>query len=72
LNSHKFQWCGFAVGILEAKRDYFANAFHEGIEVFGLGVATTQSRDARDVESVFVSFNKDGKFARGFHFRYLR
>jgi len=47
--------------------DHFPNAFHESVEVLGLGMAAPQGRDGGNVVAVFISFNHNGELPLSFH-----
>ena len=51
----------------EAQLNHFARALHESVEVFRLGVATSQAGNCGDVTAVFISFNDDREFAGTLH-----
>jgi len=58
------------VAVLEAELDSFADAPHQGIQVFCLGVAALQGRNGGDVVAGFVALDEDGEFAFWFHGRF--
>ena len=57
------------VSVFEAELDSFADAPHQGIQVFCLGVATLQGGNGGDVVAGFVALDEDGEFAFWFHGR---
>lgn len=53
--------------ILQAKLDYFPNAFHESVEVFGLSMAAPQGRNSGDIIAVLVSLDDNRELSLRFH-----
>jgi hypothetical protein len=67
LDTYEFQWTDLTVIIFQAQLNHFACALHESVEVFRLGVATSEAGNCGDVTAVFVPFNDDREFARTLH-----
>ena len=67
LDSYEFQWTDLTVIIFQAQLNHFACALHESVEVFRLGLATSQAGNCGDVTAVFVSFKYDREFASTLH-----
>jgi hypothetical protein len=67
LDTYEFQWTDLTVIIFQAQLNHFARALHESVEVFRLGVATSEAGNCGDVTAVFVPFNDDREFARTLH-----
>jgi hypothetical protein len=53
--------------VFEAELDDFADALHEGVQRFGLRVATAKGRNSGDVKAFLVLLDQDGKFLFGLH-----
>lgn len=49
----------------EGELDYFADALHEGVQRFGLRVATAKCGNGGDLIAFLVLFDQDGKFVFG-------
>ena len=67
LNANQFK-VGRTTVIFQAEFDSLSHAFHERVEILGLGVTAPQSRDGCHIVSVFITFDEDGEFARRLHF----
>jgi hypothetical protein len=67
LDTHEFQWTDLTVIIFRAQLNHFASALHESVEVFRLGVATSQAGNRGNVTAVFVPLNNDREFASTLH-----
>jgi hypothetical protein len=67
LDANEFQWADLTLSIFQAQLNHFASALHERVEVFCLGVATSQTGDCGDVIALFVAFDDDGEFAGMLH-----
>jgi hypothetical protein len=67
LDADQFERTEFAVIIFQAKLNRFASTLHEGVEVFRLGVATSQAWDCGDIVAFFVPFNDNCEFTRMLH-----
>ena len=63
----QFQRANIASIRFEAERDNFPGAFHQGVQVFVLRVATRQPWDGSDVKTFFVTLDDHREFALGFH-----
>ena len=53
--------------ILQAKLDDLPDAFHQCIQVLGLGMAAAQGRDASDVKAIFVPLDYNRELAPNSH-----
>jgi hypothetical protein len=53
--------------IFQAKLNNFAHSSHKSVEIFRLGVATSQGRHGSDVVVFFVSFDNNREFPLRFH-----
>jgi hypothetical protein len=67
LDANEFQRADLTLTIFQAQINHFASALHERVEVFCLGVATSQTGDCGDVIALFVAFDDDGEFAGMLH-----
>jgi hypothetical protein len=67
LDTYELQWTDLTVIIFQAQLNHFARALHESVEVFRLGVATSQAGNCGNVTAVFVPLNNDREFASTLH-----
>jgi len=71
LDAHEFKGWGVAILLFEAKGDDLADALHEGIEFFGLGVAAAKGGNRGDVIAFLVLLDQNGEFPLRFHAKAL-
>ncbi len=53
--------------VFQGKLDNFAHSLHESVQIFRLGVATSQGRHGCDVVVLFISLDNNREFALSFH-----
>jgi hypothetical protein len=63
LNAYQFKRAGRVAILFEAQRDDLAYVLHQGIEAFGLRVASAKGGDGSNEIAVLVFFDHHGEFS---------
>jgi hypothetical protein len=67
LNAYQFKRAGRVTILFEAQGDDLAYALHQGVEVFGLRMASAKGGDGGNEIALLVLFDHDSEFSTGLH-----
>jgi hypothetical protein len=67
LNAHQFKRTGVVTVLFEAQGDHLAYALHQGVEAFGLRMASAKRGNGTNEIALLVFLNHDGEFSTGPH-----
>jgi hypothetical protein len=67
LNAYQFKCAGRVLLLFEAQGGDLAYALHQGIETFGLRMASAKGGDGGNEIALLVLFDHDSEFSTGLH-----